>query len=111
VQLSASGPFDSISPLGNQAEPVRFRQRQDAVLDLDSAFTVADQDDAPPARDYAVIDTLTAYELSRIFDVKKVRAELSKGDTGTTFMLTDSGQYVIRRPGMEFIRQMMIPPN
>jgi hypothetical protein len=93
VQLSAFGPFDFISPLGNQTELVRFR-------------------DAPPVRDYPVIDTLTAYELSRFFDVKQVRAELTKGDTGTPFMLTDSGPYVIRRPGVAFIHQMMvIPPN
>jgi hypothetical protein len=130
AQLSASGPFDFISPLGNQAELVRFRQRQDAALDLprlrdpqlktvpgltlqDSLFTVTGQaNDAPPARDYPVIDTLTAYELGRIFDVKQVRAEFTKGDTGTTFMLTDSGPYVIRRPAVEFIHQMMvIPPN
>lgn len=134
VQLSASGPFDLISPLGNQAELVRFRRGQDAVLDLlrlrdpqletvpalalqDSAFTVAGEavagevNDAPPARNYP-IDTLTAYELSRIFDVKQVRAGLTKGDRGTPFMLTDSGLYVIRRPGVEFMHQMMvIPPN
>jgi hypothetical protein len=90
VQLSASGRFDFISPLGNQAELVRFRQGQDAVLDLprlrdpqlktlpgltlqDSAFAVDGQDDAPPARDYPVIDMLTAYELGRIFDVKQAQ--------------------------------------
>ena len=134
VQLSASGPFDFISPLGNQAEPVRFRQGQDAVLELprlrdpqlktvpalalqDSVFAVGGEavagkaNDAPPARNYP-IDTLTAYELSRIFDVKQVRAESTKGDTGSPFMLTDSGLYVIRRPGVEFIHQMLvIPPN
>ncbi|MHB8816994.1 MAG: hypothetical protein ACYDAE_27535 [Steroidobacteraceae bacterium] len=102
---------------------------QDALLDLprlrdpqletvplltsqDSAFTVAGQDDAPRARDYPVIDTLTAYELGRIFDVKQVRAQLTRSDTGTTFMLTDSGRYVIRRPAVEAIHQMtVIPPN
>jgi hypothetical protein len=37
---------------------------------------------------------------------------MTKGDTGTTFMLTDNGLYVIRRPGVESIHQlMMIPPN
>jgi hypothetical protein len=119
MRLSASGPFDFISPLGNQAELVRFRQGQDAVLDLprwrdpqlktlpaltwqDSAFTVAGEaNDGLPARDYPGIDSLTGYELSRMFDVKQVRADLNKGDTGTTFMLTDSGLYVIRRPGVE----------
>jgi hypothetical protein len=120
VQLSASGPFDFISPLGNQVELVRFGQGHDAVLDLprlrdpqleivsalalqDSPFTVAGEaNDAPPARNYP-IDTLTAYELSRFFDVKQVRAELTKGDTGSPFMLTDSGPYVIKRPAVEFI--------
>src|SRR5271168_1427167 len=35
VQLDASGPFDFISPVGSQAELVRFRQGdEDAVLDL-----------------------------------------------------------------------------
>ena len=141
VQLSASGPFDFVSPLvdfvsplGIQAELVRFGQGHDAVLDLPrlrdpqleivsalalqgSPFTVAGEavageaNDAPPARNYPV-DTLTAYELSRFFDVKQVRAELTKGDTGSPFMLTDSGPNVIRRPGVEFIHQMMvIPPN
>jgi hypothetical protein len=70
VHLSTSGPFDFISPLGNQAELVRFRQ------------------DAPPARDYPVIDTLTEYELSRMFDVKRVRAKLNRGDTDTAFMIS-----------------------
>jgi len=125
VPLSAFGAFDFISPLVNQAELFRFRQGQDAVLDLPrlrdpqlktvagltlqgSAFTVAGQVDPPPARDYPVIDTLTAYELSRIFDVKQVRAEVTKGDT----LLTDSGLSVIGRPAVESIHQMpLIPRN
>jgi hypothetical protein len=129
VQLSASGPFDFFSLLGNQAEPVRFRQARDAVLDLprlrdpqlktvraltlqNSVFTVAGQVDAPPVRDYPAIDTLTAYELGRIFDVKQVRAELTKVDTGTTILITDSGLSVIRQPAVEFIHQtLVIPPN
>ncbi len=59
-----------------QLETVPFLTSQD------SAFTVAGQDDAPRARDYPVIDTLTAYELGRIFDVKQVRAQLTKGAAG-----------------------------
>jgi hypothetical protein len=50
-------------------------QGQDAALELqDAAFTVAGEaNGAPPGRDYPVIDTLTAYELGRIFDVKRVK--------------------------------------
>jgi hypothetical protein len=116
VQLDASGPFDFISPLGNQAELVRFRQGQVAVLDLprmkDPQLKTVQGLTLPAARDYQVVDTVSSYELNRIFDVKQVRAEMTKGDTGTTFMLTDNGLYVIRRPDVESIHQlMMIPPN
>lgn len=34
-------------------------------------------------------------------DVKQVREEISKSDTGTTFLLTDGGLYLIRRPAVE----------
>jgi hypothetical protein len=78
VPLSAFGAFDFISPLVNQAELVRFRQDQDAVLDLPR---LRDPQLKTVAGLYPVIDTLTAYELSRIFDVKQVRAELTRLST------------------------------
>jgi hypothetical protein len=138
VRLEASGPFDFVSPLGNQAELVRFRQgHEDAVLDLprvkdpqlktvqgltlrgpitglsNDGFTVAGEaSGVPPARDYQVVDAVNLRELNRVFDVKQVRAEITKADTGTTFMLTEDGLYVIRRPAVESIHQLMtIPPN
>jgi hypothetical protein len=137
VHLEASAPFDFVSPLGNQAELVRFRQdEEDAVLDLprvrapmlmtvqeltlpgpisdagNYAFTVTRPTmDAPPARDFGAIDPLLSYELSRMFDVKQVRAQMTRTDTGT-FMLTEDGLYVTRRPAVEWIHQLMdIPPN
>jgi hypothetical protein len=97
VHLDASGPFDFVSPVGNQAELVRFRQGQeDAVLDLprvgapklmtvpgltlprpisvagNNPFTVTRPTmDAPPAQDFGPIDTVLSYELNRLFDVKQ----------------------------------------
>jgi hypothetical protein len=97
VHLDASGPFDFVSPVGNQAELVRFRQGQeDAVLDLprvgapklmavpgltlprpisvagNNPFTVTRPAmDAPPAQDFGPIDTVLSYELNRMFDVKQ----------------------------------------
>jgi hypothetical protein len=138
VQLDATGPFDFVSPLGNQAELVRFRQgHEDAVLELprvkdpqiktvqgltlrgpiaglgNDGFTVSGEaSEVPPARDYQVVDAVNLRELNRVFDVKQVRAEVTKADTGTTFMLTKNGLYVIRRPAAESIHQfMIIPPN
>jgi hypothetical protein len=138
VQLDAPGPFDFVAPLGNQAELVRFRQgHEDAVLDLpkmrdpklktvqgltlqgrithmgNDGFTVTSQAvEVQPAWDYQVADTVDAQEFGHVFDVKQVRAEMTKADTGTTFMLTTNGLYVIRRPAVESIHQMMmIPPN
>jgi hypothetical protein len=134
VQLDASGPFDFVSPLGDQAEIVRFRQgHEDGVLDLgrfkvpslkavqgpasqglinplgDDGFTVAGQEpEMQAARDYQVVDAENSRELNRVFDVKQVLQEATKPDTGTTFMLTKDGLYVIRRPAIEWTHQMMM---
>jgi len=138
VRLDASGPFDFVSPLGQQAELVRFRQgHEDAVLDLprvrdpqlktvqglelrgpivglgNDGFTVTGEAiGAPSARDYKIVDAVNLREFKSAIDAKQVHAEITKADTGTTFMLTENGLYVIRRPAVESIHQlMMIPPN
>jgi hypothetical protein len=137
VQLDASGPFDFISPVGNQGELVRFRQRdEDAVLDLrkkipslkavqgltltgpvtrlgNDGFSVSGH--APElqrAWDYQVVETANSREVNRVYDVRQVREQLTKADTGTTFLLTEKGLYVIRRPAIETVRQILaISPN
>jgi hypothetical protein len=128
VQIDAPGPFDFVSALGNRAEVVRFRHGQgSAVLDLhrvnvptltkvqgltlqgatmalgDDGFTVTSQADsnARSPRDFQVVDTASLGDLNHVFDVKEVREVLTKHDTGTTFLLTQSGLYEIRRPVVE----------
>jgi len=54
----------------------------------------------PPARDIQVAEIGTP-DRSRVFDVKKVHEELTNAETGTTFVLTDNGLFLIRRPAME----------
>jgi hypothetical protein len=136
VHLDASGSFNFDSPLGNQAELVRLLQGEEyAVLDLprvrdlklvtvqgltlpgptadaeNNAFTVTSPTmNAPPALDFGAIDTVLSYELNRMFDVKQVRAQMMRSDTGTTFMLGENGLYVIRRPAVEWIHQLMVIP-
>jgi hypothetical protein len=128
AQIDAPGAFDFVSTLGDRAEVVRFRHRQgSAVLDLhktsiptltkiqgltfqgatkalgDDGFTVASQTDsnARSSQDLQVVDTANLGDLTHVFDVKEVRDELTKRDTGTTFLLTQSGLYVVRRPAVE----------
>jgi hypothetical protein len=128
VQIDAPGPFDFVSTLGNRAEVVRFRQGQgSAVLDLhkvnvptltkvqgltlqgatmalgDDGFTVTSPADSNPRsnRDVQVVDTGSLGDLNHVFDVREVREELTKHDTGTTFLLTQSGLYIVRRPLVE----------
>jgi hypothetical protein len=128
VQLDAPGPFDFVSALGDRAEVVRFRQGQgSAVLDLhkvklptltkvqgltlqgttmalgDDGFTVTSQPDSNSrsTRDFQAVDTASLGEMNRVFDVKEVREVLMKHDTGTTFLLTQSGLYEVRRPVVE----------
>jgi hypothetical protein len=128
AQIDAPGPFYFVSTLGARAEVVRFRQGQGgAVLDLhkvndptltkvqglalhgatvalgDDAFTVTSQPDsaARSTRDFQVVDAASAGDLNHVFDVREVREELTKHDTGTTFLLTKSGLYIVRRPVVE----------
>ena len=57
-----------------------------------NAFTVTSPTmDAPPALDFGAIDTVLSYELDRMFDVKQIRAQMARSDTGTIFMLTENG--------------------
>lgn len=136
--LIASGSFDFVSPLGNQAELVRFRQGQgDAVLDLPRVrapkllpvqmptllgpvFNVGSYalsssgptTQAAASQRFMAIDTVLSYELNRVLDVKQVLAQMTRPDTGTTFMLTEKGLYVVRRPAIEWIHQsMIVSPN
>jgi hypothetical protein len=136
VRLDAAGPFDFVSPLGDYAELIRYRQSQgEAILDLprrkepqvktihapttggpittlgSDGFTVSAQVKTGP-RDYQVINAAYSDAINRTFDVKQVSEVVTKTDTGTTFMLTENGLYVIRRPGVEWTHQMMIiTPN
>ena len=134
IQLNAAGPYDFVAPLGAHAELVRFRQgHQEAVLSLPrikapQLRTVKDltvphpitggegfvtkTTDAQPDSLHETIDPLLTYHLNLTFDVKEVRVHVTRADTGTTFVLTDKGLYVIRRPAVEWIHQMTVtPPN
>jgi hypothetical protein len=57
-----------------------------------NAFTVTSPTmDAPPALYFGAIDTVLSYELNRMFDVKQVRAQMTRSGTGITFMLKENG--------------------
>jgi hypothetical protein len=130
VEVDAPGPFDFVSSLGSRAELIRFRQSQgNAVLDLHKAkapvlktpqgltlkgaatpvgndgLTVSSRvvADSQVTEDYSVqvINTASSPELNRVPNVKGVRDEITKYDTGTTFLLTGDGLFVVRRPVKE----------
>ena len=130
VEVDAPGPFDFVSSLGSRAELIRFRQDQgNAVLDLHKAkvpvlktpqgltlkgaVTPLGNDDlivssraladSQVARDYQVqvVNTANSSEPSRVFNLKGIREEITKYDTGTTFLCTDDGLFLIRRPVKE----------
>jgi hypothetical protein len=128
AQIDAPGPFDFVSSLGDRAEVIQFRQGQgSAVLDLhkvnvptltkvqgltlqgatmalgDDGFIVTSRADskAQSAQDAQVVVTASRGDPNHIFDIGEVRQELTKHDTGTTFLLTQSGLYIVRRPLVE----------
>jgi hypothetical protein len=136
VQLDAAGPFDFVAPLGDSAEIIQFRldQRQ-AVLNLPGikvptlmpvpALTMPDPaagnqgfdtrqrtDARPDSSRFQAIEPLIKSHLNFAFNVKEIRANLTRAETGTTFIATESGLYVARRPAVEGIHQtMVIVPN
>jgi hypothetical protein len=129
ARLDARGSFDFVSSLGDHAELVRFRNGQgEAVLNLrkvktptlttiqglDSqgsmerlshdGFIIANQPN--PQSDaydphYQVVDISLPLQLNPVADVKQVREKITNDETGTTFLLTADGLYLIRRPAVE----------
>lgn len=118
VKLDVSGPFDFVSSAGNDGEIVRFRQNhQDAVLDLHKVPSInlvprLVLEDPQTARDAQALETANLQDLNRVLGVKQVREEMTNTKTGTTYLLTENGLYLIRRPDVEWTHQFMaIPPN
>ncbi len=129
AQLEASGSFDFVSSLGDRAELVRFRNGQgEAVLDLhkakvptlkmvqglnsegsmerlgDDGFILASQPNAqakPSDPNYQVVQISNSLQIDRVADVQHVREKITNRETGTTFLLTADGLYLIRRPAVE----------
>jgi hypothetical protein len=127
VPLEVPGPFDFVSALGDRAELVRFRQGQgDAVLDLrkvsvptlrrvpgstlpgsittlgNDGFIVSSQAaNAPLANDYQVVNSGDSMKPVRVYNIKNVRKEIEDRATGATYLLTDQGLYLVRRPAIE----------
>ncbi|HEY1314909.1 MAG TPA: hypothetical protein VGE92_13590 [Steroidobacteraceae bacterium] len=106
VQLDSSGPFDFFAALGSNAELIRFRQGyQVGVLDLHKenaanlkvAPAMSLQGQATPVGN----DVVNTQTLNQVLDGKQVREEVTNATTGTTFLLTENGLYLIRRPAVE----------
>jgi hypothetical protein len=69
---------------------------------FNDGFTFTGQASAmQPVQDIQVIETANAQSLSRVIEVKQVRERVTNADTGTTFLLTENGLYLIRRPAEE----------
>jgi hypothetical protein len=131
TRLEAPGPFDFVSPLGDNAELVRFRDGEgQAVLNLhkakvptlstvqslniqgsterlgDDGLIIVDQ---PTVTSVAtatdpneqVIDISNPLKPRTVADMKQVLEEITNDETGTTFVLTPDGLYLIRRPAVE----------
>ena len=130
ARLDAPGSFDFVSSLGDYAELVRFRRGQgEAVLNLhnvkdptlttiqgldsegstrrlgDDGLIIASQptvqSGANDPTDYEVVDISNPLHPSTVADMKRVLEEVTNDETGTTFVLTPDGLYLIRRPDVE----------
>jgi hypothetical protein len=129
AQVDAPGSFDFVSSLGADAVLVRFRNGHgEAVLNLqkvktptlnmiqglyfqgsmeflgDNVLLVAK---GPSVRsdandtDYQVVDISNPLQPNPITDIKQILEKITNDETGTTFLLTADGLYLIRRPAAE----------
>jgi hypothetical protein len=129
ARLEAPGSFDFVSSLGDHAELVRFRHGQgEAVLNLhqvkaptltmihgldfqgstellgDDGFIAADQPKAQSDAtypNYRVVDLSNPLHPNPVAEVNQVLERITNDETGTTFLLTANGLYIIRRPAVE----------
>src|SRR5713226_1625312 len=129
AQVDAPGSFDFVSSFGDNAELVRFRHgKGEAVLNLrkvkvptlntiqgldsqgsterlgDDGFIIANQPNLQSSANvanYQVVDISNPLHPNRVADVEQVREKITNDETGTTFLLTADGLYLIRRPGVE----------
>ena len=127
AQIDASGSFDFVSSLGHNQELVHFRDGQgDAVLNFHNAklptlntvdgldlqgsvqrlgnagFMVTSQSvSAPEDPNYQVVALSNSTDADRVYDVSQVRQQITNQDTGTTFLLTADGLYLVRLPAIE----------
>jgi hypothetical protein len=136
IALAAPGPFDFISDVGTRAELIRFRGTgQEAVLDLHKAKTPTldvlpeltvtghavalgtdgvmisnQQNEVLEPTQYQIVDAALTQAHRLVTNVKGVKQEITNSETGTTFLLSEAGLYVVRRPAVEAL-QDAIPMN
>jgi hypothetical protein len=120
VQLDVPGPFDFLRSVGDQTELVRFREgRGDALLDLrnerkpklqkiEGPQLQDSSGGVQPSRDYQVVETANSKGPARVVDVGQVREEMTNAGTGTTFLLTENGLYLVRRPALENVQPVYL---
>jgi hypothetical protein len=78
-----------------------------AVLDVTDPAHIKGQGSVPvDAAAASPPDQVNARELKRVFDVPGVREQVANDATGTTFLLTDAGLYVVRQPSVEMIQKL-----
>jgi hypothetical protein len=130
VSIAAPSPYDFVGNLSDSAVLIRYREHLGfAVIDLKkykepvltglpqlehSAQPEAFGDDAlllastahssVPVEDrqYEVIDTSNPSKATVLATVAGVRQRLERTETGTLFLLTNTGLTVIRRPNLEY---------
>ena len=129
AQLDAPGSFDFVASLGADVVLVRFRNGQgEAILNLHNAKTptlnmirglysqgtteflgddvlvvakrTSVQSD-PSDTDYQVVDISNPLHPNPLPDIKQVLEKITNYQTGTTFLLTSHGLYLIRQPAVE----------
>jgi hypothetical protein len=66
---------------------------------IEDGITATSQIDpnTQPSQDYQLVEIESLEEFNGVLDARQIRAQVTNRDTGTTFLLTENGLYLIRR--------------
>lgn len=129
IKLSAAGPFDFVKRVGGSSILIRYRNDQrEALLDVHKAkapelktlsgtayfgrlealapstyLAISDPvlGTSKAPRDYQVIDASNPADPAVLYTARTVIDSTTRDETGTTFLLGESGLTIVRNPEME----------
>ena len=93
--------LNTIQGLDLQGSTLRLGDDGFIIASQPTAQSAPLQSDSDDPTDYQVVDISDPLHPNTVADMKRVIEEITNDETGTTFVLTPDGLYLVRRPAVE----------